>query len=117
MTIPRVVKVYAKAIAVFVAGWVFNVLVDLIQGEKPWPQTKEEWAQYLLTSLGVAVVALFTRNKIVQSQLDKDPNVIGGFVVDDPVNQKVVDHQPGDVAPEAEADVPVADPDSNTPWG
>lgn len=100
MTIPRVVKVYAKTVAVFVAGWVFNVLVDLVKGEKPWPQTKEEWFQYLLTSFGVALVALVTKNKIIQKQIDNDPNVIGGFVIDDPANaNRNVDHR-GVVTPD-----------------
>lgn len=112
MTIPRIVKVYAKTVAVFVAGWVFNVLVDLVKGEKPWPQTKEEWLQYLLTSFGVAFIALVTKNKIVQKQIDKDPNVIGGYVIDDPVNQKPATG--GTMIPPVAVNPPV---DPNNIWG
>jgi hypothetical protein len=92
--IPFVVKVYAKTIAVFIAGIVVNMVTDLIQGSKPWPQTGDEWLQYLLSSFAVALAALLTRNKIIQKQLDKDPNVVGGFVVDDPANKAVVEHKP-----------------------
>jgi hypothetical protein len=108
MKIPLVAKVYAKTIAVFVAGIVVNMVTDLIQGSKPWPQTGDEWLQYLLSSFAVALAALLTRNKIIQKQLDQDPNVIGGFVVDDPANKAVVEHRPN---------IPTQpDTDGTTPW-
>lgn len=109
MKIPRIVKVYAKTVAVFVAGWVVSVLTDLIKGEKPWPQTKEEWAQYLLTSFGIAFVALITKNKIIQKQIDNDPNVIGGYVIDDPVNRKPAT---GGVTHTPDNSVPPVDPNN-----
>lgn len=83
ITIPKVVKEYAKAVAVFIVGIATNMLLDLVNGEKPWPQSPEEWRQYVLTSVGAALAALLVRNKITQKQLDKDPNVIGGVVVDE----------------------------------
>lgn len=78
------VKVYAKAIAAFVAGVVANMIVNLVNGSTPWPHTGNEWLQYGLTSLGAAIAALAVRNKITQKQLDADPHVVGGTVVDTP---------------------------------
>lgn len=78
------IKEYAKAIAAFVAGVVGNMIVQLINGGTPWPQTSAEWTQYVVTSFGAAIGALVATNKITQKQLDKDPNVVGGVVVETP---------------------------------
>ena len=79
----KLIKVYAKTIAAFVAGVVANMIVSLVNGAAVWPQTKAEWTQYVLTSFGAAIAVHLTRNKITQKQIDKDPNVIGGVVVPD----------------------------------
>lgn len=78
------VKEQAKTSAAFVATFVVNMIVSLITGETALPTNREEWTQYLLTSAGAAIAAWGVRNKITQKQLDKDPNVVGGIVVDDP---------------------------------
>jgi len=83
----NVLKEYAKAIAAFIFGVVGNAIVQLIKGEVPWPQTGAEWAQFALTSFGAAIGALVATNKITQKQLDKDPHVVGGTVVDVPPAQ------------------------------
>ncbi len=77
------IKVYAKTAAAFIAGVLGNLLVNLINGGVPWPQTSAEWVQLLVTSFGAAIAALIVPNKITQRQLDKDRNVIGGVVVPD----------------------------------
>lgn len=77
-------KEQAKTIAAFVATFVGNMIVSLITGETALPTTREEWTQYLLTSVGAALATWAARNKITQKQIDKDPNVVGGIVVDDP---------------------------------
>jgi hypothetical protein len=93
------VKEHAKTIAAFVATFVGNAIVSLIKGETAWPQTKDEWVQYALTSIGAAFATWLARNKITQKQLDKDPNVIGGVVVPDAVTPA-----PATVAPPSVAD-------------
>lgn len=79
----KFIKVYAKAIAAFVAGVVGNVIVNLLNGSTPWPQTTAQWVQLALTSFGPAIATWLTTGKITQKQIDKDPNVIGGTVVPD----------------------------------
>jgi hypothetical protein len=79
----KLIKVYAKTLAAFVAGVVANMIVNLVHGGAVWPQTKAEWTQYVLTSFGTAIAVHLTRNKITQKQIDKDPNVVGGVVVPD----------------------------------
>lgn len=78
-------KEQAKTIAAFAGTFIFNMIVSFINGSTPLPTTREEWTQYLLTSIGAAIAAYGVRNKITQKQLDKDPNVVGGIVVDTPV--------------------------------
>jgi hypothetical protein len=77
-------KEQAKTVAAFVATFVGNMIVSLLDGSTALPQNREEWTQYLLTSAGAAIAAWSVRNKITQKQIDKDPNVVGGIVVDDP---------------------------------
>jgi hypothetical protein len=79
----KFIKEWAKTIAAFVSVWLGNAVLALIQGSSPWPQTKQEWIQYGVTSLVAALGVGVTRNKITQKQLDKDPNVVGGTVVPD----------------------------------
>lgn len=76
-------KVHAKTFVAFLAGVIGNMIVNLINGSAVWPQTKEQWLQYAITSFGTAIAVWFTRNKITQKQLDRDPHVIGGTVVPD----------------------------------
>lgn len=85
MTIPKWVKEHAKTIAAFVVTWVGNMVVALVDGTTPFPQNREEWTQYLLTSVGAAVATFLARNKITQKQLDRDDHVLGGIVVEDKV--------------------------------
>lgn len=75
------IKVYAKTLAAFVAGVVANAVVNLVNGETPWPQNSAQWVQWAVTTFGAAIAVSLTRNKITQQQLDKDPNVVGGTVV------------------------------------
>lgn len=75
------IKVYAKAVGVFVLGVIVNMITNLINGGVPWPQTGAEWVQFLGTSFGAAIVALVVPNKITQKQLDKDPAVPPGVVL------------------------------------
>lgn len=77
-------KVYGKALAAFVAGVVANMITNLVNGSAPWPQTGAQWLQFALTSFGAALAACVVPNKITQKQLDNDPHVIGGTVVDRP---------------------------------
>jgi hypothetical protein len=83
--IKRFLKEYAKTAAAFVVGVVGNMIVNLVNGGAPWPQTSAEWLQYALTSFGAAIATLIVPNKITQKQLDNDPHVVGGTVVDVPV--------------------------------
>lgn len=83
-TTTKWLKEQAKTVAAFAGTFIFNMIVSLIKGETPLPSTRDEWVQYLLTSVGAAIAAYGVRNKITQKQLDKDPNVVGGIVVDDP---------------------------------
>lgn len=78
-------KEQAKTVAAFAATFVVNMIVSLLDGSTALPTNRDEWTQYLLTSCGAAIAAYSVRNKITQKQLDKDPNVVGGIVVDDPV--------------------------------
>lgn len=82
-TIERYVKEYAKTVATFVVAVVGNMIVNLVNGSAPWPQTRDQWIQYVVTSFGAAIATLIVPNKITQKQLDNDPHVIGGTVVSD----------------------------------
>jgi hypothetical protein len=76
MTIPKVVREHAKAIAAFVATFVGNAIVSMIRGETAIPQTKDEWTQYLLTSIGSALVVWLQPAKVTDKQVEKDPTLI-----------------------------------------
>lgn len=93
----KLIREWGKTVAAFIAGVVTTMIVNLVQGNAVWPQTKDEWIQYVVTSFGAAIAVALTRNKITQKQLDKDPNVVGGVVVPD-------------------AQVPPAAPVGPTPW-
>lgn len=80
----NLIKEHAKSIAAWVAGVVVTMIMNLVNGGSPWPETGAQWLQYALTSFGGAFAAWAFPNKITQKQIDKDPNVIGGVVVDDP---------------------------------
>lgn len=83
ITIPKIVKEWAKTVSAFVAGVGTTMILNLIQDKAVWPQTRAEWLQYVLTSFGAAIAVSLTKNKITQKQLDNDPHVIGGVVVPD----------------------------------
>jgi len=82
-TVMNLLKEWAKTIAAFVGTVLTNMIVSLVNGSSPWPQTSAEWIQYAVTSIGAALAVYSVRNKITQKQLDKDPHVIGGIVVPD----------------------------------
>lgn len=111
----KFVKEWAKTISAFVAGVVANMIVNLVQSGTVWPQTKNEWVQYVLTSFGSAIAVALTRNKITQKQLDKDPDVVGGTVVSpEPAYTQAQ-------ADDSRADTPPPSPNSPTgsyrnPW-
>lgn len=77
----KFIKEWAKTLAAFVAGVVTTMILNVVNGSAVWPQTRDEWLQYALTSFGAAIAVALTRNKITQKQLDKDPDVVGGTVV------------------------------------
>lgn len=82
-SVEKLVKEWAKTLSAFVAGVVTTMILNLVNGGTAWPQTRAEWLQYALTSFGAAIAVALTKNKITQTQLDKDPHVIGGTVVPD----------------------------------
>jgi hypothetical protein len=81
----KLAKEWAKTIMAFVAGVVTTMILNLVNGNAVWPKTGAEWLQYALTSFGAAIAVALTRNKITQKQLDQDPHVVGGTVVEAPV--------------------------------
>jgi hypothetical protein len=84
-------KEYAKAIWVFLIGIFGPPLVKILLGEAPFPQTKQEWINWIVAVLGSGLAAILVRNKITQKQLDKDPYVVGGTVVETPVYTPATD--------------------------
>jgi hypothetical protein len=70
------IMVYGKAIAAFVVSVVGNMIVNLVNGTAPWPQTSAQWMQFAVTSFGAAIGAWLIPNKITQKQIDKDPTVV-----------------------------------------
>lgn len=106
MKVPKWVQEHAKPIAAFVVTFIGNMIVSLLDGTTPFPQSREQWTQYLLTSAGAAFAAFIARNKITQKQLDHDPNVLGGIVVD----QKVVDQTATPTVPPSVAYGPSSGP-------
>lgn len=83
-TTVKLLKEHAKSVAVWVGGVVVTAILNLINGVSAWPQTPAQWWQYALTSFGLAFAAWAFPNKITQKQLDKDPHVVGGTVVEEP---------------------------------
>lgn len=59
-------KIYAKTVGAFVFGVVANMVLGLINDGTPWPQTKDEWVQYIVTSFGAAIGAWALRNKVTE---------------------------------------------------
>lgn len=94
-------KEQAKTVAAFAATFVVNMIVSLLDGSTALPTNRAEWTQYLLTSFGAAIAAYSVRNKITQKQLDHDPNVVGGIVVDDPVKPPLQNATPPGWTPPA----------------
>lgn len=86
------IKVYAKTVAVFLAGVLGPPLLRIFTGEDPLPQNKQEWINWLGAIAVSTAAAALTRNKITQSQLDKDPGVAPGA--------KVVPESPANVITE-----------------
>lgn len=82
-------KEYAKTIGVFLVGVFGPPIVKLFLGETPFPQTRQEWINWLVAIIGSTLAAALTRNKITQGQLDKDPYVLGGKVLDQPVANSI----------------------------
>jgi hypothetical protein len=79
------IKRWVKAIAAAVGGAIAGLLINWVQGTTPIPTTKDELYTLLIATLLPPILALFSpANKITQKQLDKDPNVVGGTVIDTP---------------------------------
>lgn len=70
------IKVYAKAVAAFIATVVGNMVVNLVNGVAPWPHTTGQWVQFVVTSFTAAIATLITPAKISDKQIDKDPTVV-----------------------------------------
>ena len=64
-------KKHAKTLGAFVAGFIGNKLLDLINGTTSFPTTKEEWLRYAVTSLGADIGAYGLRNKVTEKQIEK----------------------------------------------
>lgn len=56
------IKQYAKAVVGYVLPILLLMANDLFKGDVPWPQTKEEWLQYVISSLAVGTSVLTVRN-------------------------------------------------------
>lgn len=67
---------YLKPVAAFAAGVAGNMLVNLINGVAPWPQTTGQWLQFAVTSFSAAIAAWIAPNKITDKQIAKDPTVV-----------------------------------------
>jgi hypothetical protein len=65
------IKVCAKTFAAFFAAVVGNMVVNLVNGTAPWPQSSTQWVQFAVTSFGAAIATWATPNKITQKQIDK----------------------------------------------
>lgn len=66
------IKTISKALAGWLAGVIVSMIYDLTEGGVPFPQTKEEWLRYVLTSFGVAIgVFLAPANKMTPPQVEK----------------------------------------------
>ena len=75
------IKTHAKTLGAVVAGVIANMVLDIVEGRAPFPQSGQEWLRYAVTSFGAALGAYGLRNKITQSQLDKQPDIVGAVVV------------------------------------
>jgi Flp pilus assembly protein TadG len=79
-----VIKQHAKTFATFLVTIVVNIVISLLQGEQPWPQTQEEWIRYVATSFAAALTTYGVGNQITQKQLNKAKSegvVVGDAVV------------------------------------
>jgi hypothetical protein len=72
----NLIMYYLKPVAAFVAGVAGNMIVNLINGVDPWPQTTGQWLQFAVTSFGAAIAAWIAPNKITDKQIAKDPSVV-----------------------------------------
>lgn len=102
------IKVYAKAVAAFVAGVIANMATDLVNGTAPWPQTGAEWSRYLITSFGAAIGAYAIRNKITPEQAVKSGVAVTTAVV--PVIAQQATDAAQDAIVQATKDIPLAGP-------
>jgi hypothetical protein len=82
MTIPKFVLEGAKAIAAGVATAVVNLVVNLVNGTTPWPQTSAQWVTLVATTFGSALLVWLQPAKISDKQVAADPTVVR---VDPPV--------------------------------
>lgn len=76
MTIPKIVKEWAKSIGAFLFAVVANLVTNLINGTTPWPQNSGQWTQLLVTSFGAAIGAWLLPAKVSDKQVEKDPTII-----------------------------------------
>lgn len=79
----KYIKPWVKALGSAVGGAIAGLLINIVKGEAAWPQSQQEWLTVLVAAVLPAIVTVFSpTNKITQKQLDKDPNVVGGTVID-----------------------------------
>lgn len=80
---------WVKAIAAAVGGAAAGLFINWLRGTTPIPQDRNEWVTLAVATFGPPLLALITpANKITQKQLDKDPAVIGGTVIDPTVDSR-----------------------------
>lgn len=101
---------WVKAIGSAVGGAIAGLLINWVQGTTPIPTTRQELYTLLIATLLPPILTLFSpANKITQKQLDKDPNVIGGVVVDEK-------SEPAALEPPATPSNPFPPIRRGTPW-
>jgi hypothetical protein len=71
-----VIKKHLKLVGTFLAGVLGNALYDIVEGNAPFPTTKEEWLRWGLTTLLASVGAYLPRNK-------QDRDQVGTAIVKD----------------------------------
>lgn len=66
----NIIKVYAKTVVAFLVTLIGNMIVNLVNGNTPWPQNTAQWIQFLVTSVVVALGVAAVPNRLTQNQVD-----------------------------------------------
>ena len=66
----------AKAIAAFILPLIINMIMDLVNGNQPWPQNGNEWLRYLLSSVVTAVGVYGVPNTTNDPRIARDQSVV-----------------------------------------